>query len=147
MDAISRLLQPRSIAVIGASSDVAKTAGKPVYFLKKHGFTGDIYPVNPKVTSIDGLRCYPDIQSLPKAPDVGIVLLGAGRAHAAVRELAAAGTAAAIVLASGYSETGDDGAKRQAQLVEAAGRMRLLGPNTIGLVNLTDRISLSGLSF
>ena len=101
MNAISHLLTPRSVAVVGASSDVAKTSGKPVYFLRKHGFKGDIYPVNPRVDSIDGLQCYPDIKSLPKPPDVGVVLLGAERAHVAVRELAALGTKAAIVLASG----------------------------------------------
>lgn len=143
MDAISRLLKPRSVAVIGASADASKTAGRPVAYLRKHGFSGDIYPVNPRADSIDGLRCYPGIASLPSVPDVGIVLLGAERAHLAVQELAARGTAAAIVLASGYTETGEEGARRQAQLVEAAGRMRILGPNTIGLVNLTDRIVLS----
>jgi len=143
MDAISRLLKPRSVAVIGASADANKTAGRPVSYLRKHGFAGDIYPVNPRVESIEGLRCYPDIASLPEVPDVGIVLLGAERAHSAVRELAVRGTAAAIVLASGYTETGEEGARRQKQLIEAAGSMRLLGPNTIGLVNLTDNIVLS----
>ena len=143
MSAISRLLQPRSVAVIGASADASKTAGRPVAYLRKHGFTGDIYPVNPRVDNIDGLRCYPDIASLPAVPDVAIVLLGAERAHIAVRALAERGTAAAIVLASGYTETGEAGARRQAQLLEAAGSMRILGPNTIGLVNLTDNIVLS----
>ncbi|MEM5429678.1 acetate--CoA ligase family protein [Cupriavidus oxalaticus] len=143
MHAIERLVTPRSVAVIGASADPAKTAGRPVSYLRKHGFSGAIYPVNPKVESIDGLRCYPDIASLPEVPDVGIVLLGAERAHLAVRELAARGAGAAIVLASGYTETGAEGARRQAELVEAAGSMRLLGPNTIGLVNLTDNIPLS----
>ncbi|OZI34219.1 6-carboxyhexanoate--CoA ligase [Bordetella genomosp. 10] len=143
MNAISRLVQPRSVAVIGASADGRKTAGRPVAYLRKHGFSGDIYPVNPRVDDIDGLRCYPDIASLPAVPDVGIVLLGAERADLAVRELAERGVAAAIVLASGYSETGEEGARRQARLVEAAGGMRILGPNTIGLVNLTDNIVLS----
>lgn len=143
MDAISRLLKPRSVAIIGASADAAKTAGRPVSYLVKHGFTGDIYPVNPKVNRIGDLTCYPDIASLPAVPDVAIVLLGAERAHLAVRELAARGTAAAIVLASGYTETGEEGARRQRQLIEAAGTMRILGPNTIGLVNLTDNIVLS----
>jgi acyl-CoA synthetase (NDP forming) len=129
--------------VIGASADANKTAGRPVSYLRKHGFAGDIYPVNPRVESIEGLRRYPDIASLPEVPDVGIVLLGAERARSAVRELAARGTAAAIVLASGYTETGEEGARRQQQLIEAAGSMRLLGPNTIGLVNLTDNIVLS----
>ncbi|MDQ0142056.1 acetate--CoA ligase family protein [Cupriavidus necator] len=143
MNAIQRLVTPRSVAVIGASADPAKTAGRPVSYLRKHGFSGAIYPVNPRVESIDGLRCYPDIASLPEVPDVGIVLLGAERAHLAVRDLAARGAGAAIVLASGYTETGAEGARRQAELIEAAGSMRLLGPNTIGLVNLTDNIPLS----
>lgn len=143
MDAISRLLQPRSVAVIGASADATKTAGRPVSYLLKHGFSGAIYPVNPKVARIGDLPCYPDVASLPGVPDVGIVLLGAERAHLAVRDLAQRGTAAAIVLASGYTETGEEGARRQKQLVEAAGPMRILGPNTIGLVNLTDDIVLS----
>jgi len=143
MDAISRLLRPRSVAVIGASGDPAKTAGRPVAYLLKHAFQGEIYPVNPKLDRIAGLACYPDVASLPAVPDVGIVLLGAERAHLAVRELATRGAAAAIVLASGYGETGEQGARRQAQLLEAAGTMRILGPNTIGLVNLTDHIVLS----
>lgn len=141
--AIQRLFQPRSVAIIGASADPLKTAGLPVAYLRKHGFTGDIYPVNPRVDAIDGLRCYADIAALPSVPDVAIVLLGAERAHVAVRELAARGTTAAIVLASGYTEVGELGVTRQAQLLDAAGAMRLLGPNTIGLVNLTDRIVLS----
>lgn len=143
MNAITKLLSPRSVAIIGASADPTKTSGRPVSYLQKHGFAGDIYPINPKVNQIGDLRCYPDIASLPNVPDVGIVLLGAERAHVAVRELAARGTAAAIVLASGYAETGEEGARRQKQLMEAAGSMRILGPNTIGLVNLTDNIVLS----
>lgn len=143
MNAITRLLKPRSVAVIGASADPSRTAGRPVSYLSKHGFGGAIYPVNPKMGEIGGLKCYPDVSSLPETPDVGIVLLGAERAHLAVRDLAARGAAAAIVLASGYTETGEQGARRQQQLIEAAGSMRILGPNTIGLVNLTDGIVLS----
>jgi acyl-CoA synthetase (NDP forming) len=143
MSAIARLIRPRSVAVIGASADPGKTSGRPVAFLQKHGFSGAIYPVNPKVERIGELTCYPDVGALPAVPDVGIVLLGAERAHLAVRELAKRGAAAAIVLASGYTETGEEGALRQKELLEAAGSMRILGPNTIGLVNLTDNIVLS----
>jgi acetate---CoA ligase (ADP-forming) len=143
MNAITRLLKPRSVAVIGASADPTRTAGRPVSYLLKHGFAGAVYPVNPKAAEIGGRKCYPDVASLPETPDVAIVLLGAERAHLAVRELAARGCTAAIVLASGYAETGEQGAQRQQQLVEAAGAMRILGPNTIGLVNLTDAIVLS----
>ena len=143
MKAIERLFQPRSVAVIGASADPRKTTGRPITYLMKHGFSGTVYPVNPKVERIGDLPCYGSIAELPEAPDVAIVLLSAARAQEAIRELAERGTAAAIVLASGYGETGPDGAARQAALIQAAGKMRLLGPNTIGLVNLTDRIILS----
>lgn len=143
MNAIERLIRPRSVAIIGASADPGKTSGRPVSYLRKHGFAGAIYPVNPKVADIGGLACYADVASLPDVPDVGLVLLGAERAHIAVRELSEKGAAAAIVLASGYTEAGAEGAARQKQLMEAAGSMRLLGPNTIGLVNLTDNIVLS----
>ena len=117
MDAIGKLLSPHSVAVVGASADPTKTSGRPVSYLVKHGFAGQIYPVNPKVKQIGELTCYPDIGTIPGTPDVGIVLLGAERAHLAVRELSARGTAAAIVLASGYTETGEEGAKRQKQLM------------------------------
>lgn len=143
MNRVWQLLRPRSVAVVGASADPAKTAGRPVAYLRKHGFDGHIYPVNPKAAEIAGLRCYPDVRSLPEAPDVAIVLLGAQRTQQAIRELAGIGAGAAIVLASGYSETGEEGARRQRELRDAAGAMRILGPNTIGLVNLTDRITLS----
>lgn len=142
-EAIAKLLSPRSVAVIGASADPGKTSGRPVAYLRKHGYAGRILPVNPKVDRIGDLPCYPDVASLPEVPDVAVVLLGAERAHQAVKELAGRGCAAAIVLASGYTETGEEGARRQQQLVEAAGSMRILGPNTIGLVNLTDGIVLS----
>ena len=142
-EAISRLLRPRSVAIIGASGDPQKTSGRPAAYLLKHGYAGKIFPVNPKLDRIGDWPCYPDIAALPEVPDVAIVLLGAERAHVAVRALAALGTPCAIVLASGYGETGDIGAQRQAQLLEAAGTMRILGPNTIGLVNLTDGIVLS----
>ncbi|WP_458094650.1 acetate--CoA ligase family protein [Roseomonas sp. WA12] len=142
-DAIARLLRPRSVAVVGASADPTKMTGRPVAYLRKHGFNGQIYPVNPRAAEIGGMPCFPDIASLPEAPDAAIVLLGPDRAEAAVRDLAARGTAATIVLASGYGESNEEGARRQAALKEAAGSMRLLGPNTIGLVNLTDRITLS----
>lgn len=143
MDNISRLMNPRSVAVIGASGDAQKTSGRPIAFLRKHGFEGRLYPVNPRYVEIDGITCYPNIAALPEVPDAAIILLGPDRANQAVAELAALGTAAAIVLAGGYSEAGEDGVARQQALQEARGTMRILGPNTIGLINLTDGITLS----
>jgi acetate---CoA ligase (ADP-forming) len=142
-NALDRLLSPRSVAVLGASADPSKLTGRPVDYLKRHGFTGAIYPINPRYQELAGLPCYPAVSALPAPPDVGLVLLGADRVVDAVRDLASAGAAAAIVLASGFGEAGPDGERRQQELKQAAGRMRLLGPNTIGLVNVTDRIMLS----
>jgi acyl-CoA synthetase (NDP forming) len=143
MDSIARLLSPASVAVIGASGDARKTSGRPIAFLRKHGFEGRLYPVNPRYEEIDGLRCYPSVAALPEVPDVAIILLGPERANQAVADLAARGCPAAIVLAGGYGETGAAGAQRQEALKAARGSMRILGPNTIGLVNLTDRVTLS----
>lgn len=143
IQALERLMSPRSVAVIGASTDPSKTAGRPIAYLQKHAFQGQIYPVNPRVDTIAGLQCYPDIASLPETPDVAIILLGTDRALTAVKELAARGTPAAIVLTSGYAEVGEEGLRKQEELMASAGTMRILGPNTIGIVNVTQAIPLS----
>ncbi|MEH2503245.1 acyl-CoA synthetase (NDP forming) [Bradyrhizobium sp. AZCC 1578] len=143
MDALERLIRPKSVAIIGASADAGKLTSRPLAFLQKHGYGHEIFPVNPRYPSISGHPCFPDIRSLPHAPDVAIVLVGSARVPEAVRDLGAIGTGAAIVLAGGFGESGADGMARQQALKSAAGGMRLLGPNTIGLVNLTDGIALS----
>src|SRR5262249_53754570 len=134
MGPLDRLLQPRSVAIIGASADQAKLSGRPLSYLEKYGFRGDIYPVNPRYSVIGRHQCYPDIAALPQPPDVAIVLVGTSKVASAVRELADVGTGTAIVLASGFGESGPEGRQRQEELRRAAGKMRLLGPNTIGLV-------------
>ena len=70
--AIARMLSPRSVAVIGASADPKKTSGRPVAYLQKHGFSGRIMPVNPKVDRVGELPCYADVASLPEVPDVAV---------------------------------------------------------------------------
>jgi acyl-CoA synthetase (NDP forming) len=134
---------PKSIAVIGASTDPQKTAGKPIFYLQKNEYSGKIFPVNPKVETIAGLKCYPDIASLPETPDVAIILVGTEAAIAAVAALAKINTPVAIVLTSGFAETGPAGLLKQEELLRAAGEMRLLGPNTMGMVNIIDQITLS----
>ena len=89
------------------------------------------------------MACYPSIEALPTVPDMALILVGPDLVNDAVRQLAQIGTAASIVLAGGYAEAGEDGRARQAELKAAAGSMRLLGPNTIGLVNVTDHTALS----
>jgi len=143
MSSVDALLRPRSVAIVGASADAAKLTGRPLAYLEKYGFTGDIYPVNPRYEAIGPHRCYPDVAALPQAPDAAIVLVGGSKVTEAVRQLAAAGTRNAIVLASGFGESGPEGRARQDELRRAAGTMRLLGPNTIGLVNVSEGIVLS----
>jgi acyl-CoA synthetase (NDP forming) len=142
-DAVTRLIRPESVAIVGASSDPSRTAGRPLRYLLKHGYRGTIYPVNPRAAAIEGVPCYPSVEALPAAPDVGLVLVGPDRVAESIRELARIGTSTAIVLAGGYAEVGDLGAQRQVELQRAAGEMRLLGPNTIGLVNVVDNLALS----
>ena len=67
---LDRLFRPKSVALIGASTDPGKIGGRPLHFLVKHGFAGAIWPVNPNADAIEGIDCYPDIQSLPGPPDV-----------------------------------------------------------------------------
>ena len=106
MGPLDNLLRPRSVAIIGASADAAKLAGRPLLYLEKYGFHGDIWPVNPRYEAIGGHRCYPEIAALPQPPDVAMVLVGMSRVTEAVRQLAAIGTETAIVLASGFGESG-----------------------------------------
>jgi acyl-CoA synthetase (NDP forming) len=141
--AVARLLAPRSVALIGASGNPRGTSGRPLHYLREHGYKGRVYPVNPRYPDIAGVTCYPSVEALPETPDAALVLLGPDRAAGAVRDLAARGTPAAVILAGGYGEVGETGRQRQAELRDAAGSMRLLGPNTIGLVNVRLGAALS----
>lgn len=141
--ALDRLFRPESVAIIGASSDPGKTAGRPLRFLRLHGYTGNVWPVNPRYEAIDGEPCFAGVDALPGPPDVAIILVGAAHAEQYLRDLASIGTGAAIAIGGGYAEVGEEGLRRQEALREAAGGMRLLGPNTIGLVNLVDKVTLS----
>jgi acetate---CoA ligase (ADP-forming) len=143
MTAIKAILNPKSVAVVGASNDAAKLTGRPIAYLQGQTYAGAIYPINPRYEEIAGLKSYASAADLPEAPDLGLILVGANRVIDAVRDLAARGTKAAVVLASGFGEQGPEGRKRQEELLQAAGDMRILGPNTIGLVNISDKIPLT----
>ena len=135
--ALTPLLAPRSVAVIGASNDPRRIGGRPLAYMIERGFSGRIMPVNPNRSSVQGLAAYPDIASLPEVPDVAVVAVAAAHAVASVAALARAGTRAAIVLSAGFAEVDAAGAAMQARMVAAAraGGMRLLGPNCLGLFN------------
>ncbi|WP_338663876.1 acetate--CoA ligase family protein [Pararoseomonas sp. SCSIO 73927] len=138
------LLSPRSIAVVGASDDVTKTASRPLRFLRAGGFGGAVYPVARRGT-VMGERAFPTLSALPECPDHAFVLLPTEGAMAAVAECARLGIPAVTVLAGGFSEAGPEGAAREEALRESlrGTGTRLLGPNSIGLVNLHHRMVLT----
>ena len=84
MDALERLIRPKSVAIIGASADAGKLTGRPLAFLEKYGYDREVFLVNPRYQSIGRYPCFPDIQSLPRAPDVAVVLVGSSRVTEAV---------------------------------------------------------------
>ena len=102
ISAIEKLFRPKSVAIIGASTNPTKTAGRPLRFLREYGFSGKIWPVNPQSSEIDGIRCYASINDLPAAPDASIILLDPSGTEDAVRKLSTLGASASIVLGGGY---------------------------------------------
>lgn len=131
------ILNPRSVAVIGASSDPERIGGIPVANLISQRFAGEVWPVNPSRDTVQGLKSYPSIDALPGAPEAAIVAVPSEMAVDAVENLARRGTRSAIVFSAGFAETGEQGIALQERMAHAASRhgMRLFGPNTIGLFN------------
>jgi acetate---CoA ligase (ADP-forming) len=140
--ALERMTRPKTVAIVGGSADPSRIAGRPVKFLRYGGFTGEAYLVNPNTPVVEGFTSVASVGGLPQAPDVAFVATGAKAAVGAVGELAALGTPGAIVLASGYAETGPEGVALQRALLDAAGPMRIVGPNTLGIINLSGGVFL-----
>lgn len=134
---LQALLAPRSIAVIGASDHIHKIGGRPIYYMREHGYAGKLYPVNPQRDTIQGLPAFASLDALPEVPELAIIVVGGEAAVAAVRDCARLGVAAAIVIASGFGEAGAEGRRQQDEMVRvAAGAgLRLVGPNSQGLAN------------
>jgi len=134
---LRRILNPRSIAIVGASDDPNRLGGRPIAYMLGQGYRGKIYPVNPNRETIQGLSCVPSIEALPEVPDIAMVIVPASLTLAAVRSLAILGTPVAIVCSSGFAEMDENGARAQKELVEVASShgMRLIGPNALGLIN------------
>ena len=144
-DLAQALFAPRSIALVGISDDPAKSSSRPLAYLRKHGFPGAIYPINPRRETIAGERAYARLAELPGPVDHAFVLVGTERVEAAVAECAAAGVKVATILADGFAEQGPKGAARQARLsaIAAAAGMRLVGPNSLGVVDVHRRMALT----
>jgi acyl-CoA synthetase (NDP forming) len=130
-------LEPRSIAVVGASDNPHKVGGRPILYMKRYGYRGAIYPINPGRAEVQGLKAYAAIGALPEAPDLAVIAVAGDDAVRAVEECAAKGVKVAVVMTSGFGELGAEGKaaqERMAASARAAG-MRLVGPNCQGLAN------------
>lgn len=139
------LLSPRRVALIGVSDDPKKTAARPLAYLRRAGFAGTVYPVNPTRPTVQGERAWASLADLPERPDHAFILTGTEAAIAALEDCGRLGVPVATILAGGFSESGPDGVAREARL-RAIGRahgVRVLGPSSIGVVNLHHNLVLT----
>jgi len=139
------LFRPRSVALIGISDDPDKTAGRPLRFLRKHGFRGPIYPINPRRETVQGERAFPTLADAPGPIDHAYILVGTPAVEAAVSACASAGVAVATILASGFAEAGEAGLARQQKLLDIArgSTLRLVGPNSLGVIDTHAPLALT----
>lgn len=139
------LLSPRSVVLVGQSNDAAKTAGRPLKYLRQAGFAGTIYCVNARRDTVLGERAYPSVAALPEAPDHAYILVPTEAVIGAVAECGKAGVKIATILAAGFSETGVEGVAREQRLREVATEtgIRLVGPSSLGVVDLRNGLLLT----
>ncbi|WP_212567138.1 acetate--CoA ligase family protein [Pseudonocardia sp. Ae150A_Ps1] len=131
-----RMFRPRGVAVLGATGRPDSPMARPLRWLAERGFAGAVRPVNPKYDELAGLPCFPSLADVPGPVDLVLAMVPAPHAEAAVREAGAAGAAAVVVFASGFAETGPEGADLQHALVRAGREsgVRVLGPNCQGVI-------------
>src|SRR5688572_3860980 len=138
IESLQPLLAPRSIAVIGASENPNKIGGRPLAYLKRFGFNGPVFAINPTRTEVQGFTCLPGLDALPEVPDVVVVAVPGDNAVAAVEACAKKGVKGVVCMTSGFGETSNpEGKAKEARMVGAAraAGMRMIGPNTQGLAN------------
>ncbi|MDH2050756.1 acetate--CoA ligase family protein [Achromobacter marplatensis] len=139
---LTRLFNPRSIAIVGASATPGKIGAMPVSLLRQHGYDGRILPINPRAESIQGLPAAPDLAALDGEADLVILAVPAALAAQALEQARPGQVGGAVVFTSGFSETGAAGAAMQEQLCAIARErgIRLLGPNCLGYMNIRRNI-------
>ena len=138
---LTRLLSPRSIAVVGASDKPGRIGTQLLDNITRL-FAGEVFPVNPRAESLAGLPVVADVDALPDGIDMAVVAVPAEQAVPTVSRLAAKGVGGVTLLSSGFSESGAEGIARQAELqrIVAATGIKVLGPNCIGFMNLHDGV-------
>jgi acetyltransferase len=141
------LLNPESIAVIGASSDALKPGGRVFENIKDNGYAGKLWPVNPKSAEVQGIPAFKDIESLPGAPDLAIVAIPSKFAIATIQSLADKGTGAVLVLTAGFGEKDEAGKQMEQEMLKIgeAANMALIGPNCSGFLTNTYKGKFAGI--
>lgn len=130
--AMRRMFHPRAIAVIGASAEEGKIGNSVMHNLVNGGYEGEIYPINPKADEILGRRCYPNVSDVPGEIDVAVFAIPAKAVAGALDEVGRKGVAAAVLIPSGFAETGNEEMQRELQEVAQKRGVRFLGPNIYG---------------
>jgi acetyl coenzyme A synthetase (ADP forming)-like protein len=135
--ALRRLLNPGSVAVVGASRSATGLGYRVLHNIIEAGFPGPVYAVNPAAGQVLGRAAYPDIRAVPGPVDLAVVATPARTVCEVARACAAHGVAGLVVISAGFAETGREGARREAQLREICrdAGMRLVGPNCLGIVD------------
>src|SRR6478735_2673888 len=128
---------PKSVAVIGATENPGSVGRTLLWNLVTNPFGGTVYPVNPKRPNVLGIKAYPDIASVPDRVDLAVIVTPAPTVPDLVAQCVEAGVRGAIVISAGFKETGRAGAELERQVLEQArrGRMRIIGPNCLGVMN------------
>jgi acetyltransferase len=134
---------PDSIALIGASRDLEKIPGRLLSMLRKNGYPGKIFPINPNYGDIDGLKCFAAIADVGQPIDLAIVIIPAKAVLGALEQCAAVGVKNAVIISSGFAEEGGDSAAMQEALVALAKRtgMRISGPNAEGFYSQVQHVA------
>jgi acyl-CoA synthetase (NDP forming) len=134
---MDRMLNPRSIALVGASSDPAKAGGRALASMRANGFAGRLFPINPRAREIEGLRCYASVAEVGEAVDLAIISVPADQVVDAVVRCAAASVAGVVIYTAGFAELDAGGKALQDRLAAIAREtgIRILGPNSLGLVS------------
>ena len=140
---LEKFFSPRTVAVVGASRHPGKVGYDVVRNLLDYRFPGRIYPVNPKASEILGLQCYPRVTEIPEEVDLAVIAVPAAAVPSVLRDCAARGIQAAIILSAGFKEAGAEGARLEREIVSLAKEtgIRLLGPNCLGVVDTYHRLN------
>lgn len=135
--ALDPLFHPRSVAVVGASSDPRKIGGRPMAYMLRSGFEGELLPINAGQAEVQGVRAYPSLRAVGCPVDLVIVAVGGAHVPAVVDEAIEQQARSVVVFSSGFAEMGDEGRRVQERMAERCARagVRLLGPNCIGVFN------------